>query len=123
MRKEKFVTMGVLIFIFLIAGGIIFFKNFQGSTVQDLPSEKVAKWIGEHSVLYVQTGCSHCIDQENLFGINVKHLTIVDCINGEGLQKCIDAGIGATPTWIIDGQKYAGVQTIEKLKQLTGYKE
>ncbi len=109
--------------VLLIAGGIIYFKNFQGSTIADIPSEKVARWIGEHSTLYVQTGCVHCEEQKDLFGENVQYLNIVDCIKEDSRQQCIDAGIEGTPTWIINGQKYSGVQSIEKLKELTGYQD
>ena len=117
---SKTATVITVIIILLVAGGVIFFKNFQGSTVQDTPSEEVAKWIGEHAVLYVQTGCIHCKEQEDLFGINVKYLNIIDEKN---MQEFIDAGIEATPTWIINGQKYVGVLSIDELKELTGYQD
>jgi len=122
MGKEKLITMGVVVLILLIAGGVIFFKN-TSFTVKDTPSEEIAKYIGEHAVLYVLPTCSHCKDQEDLFGVNVRYLNIVDCSNIENRQKCIDAlGIeGKFPTWIISGQKYVGVQSVEKLKELTGY--
>jgi len=120
MEKSKFATIITIILVLALVGGIIYFQN-QGFAIQDIPSEKVAKWIGEHSVLYIQAGCSHCVDQENLFGENVKFLTTVDCL--EETQKCIDDEIEGTPTWIIDNQKYVGVQSIEKLKELTGYQD
>ncbi len=123
MEKNKLATVAVVGIILVIAGAIIFFQNFNGDTIQNTPAEKTAKWIGEHSVLYVQTGCSHCVEQEELFGVNVRFLTIVDCIKEENRQACILAGIEATPTWIIDGEKYVGVKTIEELKELTGYSE
>lgn len=119
MEKSKLITIISIIIILLIAGGIIYWKN-QGFAVQNIPSEEVAKWIGEHSVLYVQTTCSHCRDQEALFGDNVKYLNMVD---ESQMQKFIDEGIEATPTWVINGQKYVGVQSIEKLKELTGYQD
>lgn len=121
--NQKLITLSVIAVILLVAGGIIYFNNFQGSTIQDIPSEEVAKWIGEHSVLYVQTGCSHCKVQEDLFGENVKYLNILDGIKPENRQKFIDAGIEVTPTWVINNQKYIGVQSVEKLKELTGYQD
>jgi len=121
--NQKLITASIIVIILLVAGGIIFFKNFQGSTIQDIPSEKVAKWIGEHSVLYVQAGCIHCKEQEDLFGENVKYLTILDGIKPENRQKFIDAEIEATPTWVINNQKYVGLKTINELKELTGYKD
>jgi glutaredoxin len=123
MKKEKLITVGVVVLVLLIAGGIIYFKLYQGFGIRDTPAEQVAKWIGENSILYVQTGCIHCEEQEDLFGSNVRFLTIVDCLDNENTQKCIDVGIVSTPTWIINGQKYAGVQTIETLKSLTGYQD
>ena len=120
MRKEKLITISVVVLILLVAGGVIFFKN-TSFTVKDTPSEEVARYIGEHSVLYVLPTCSHCKDQEDLFGVNVKYLNIIDCSNIENRQKCIDAGIINVPTWIINGEKYVGKKTIEELKELTGY--
>ncbi len=122
MGKGRLSTIGVIVLILAVAGAIIFFKN-TGFTIKDTPSEEVAKYIGEHSVLYTQTGCVHCKEQEDLFGVNVKYLTIVDYFSEGGEQKFIDAGIEATPTWIINGQKYVGKKTIEELKELTGYQD
>jgi len=108
------VVLGVLVGAFFIIRG-----NTTGATV----SEEVAKYIGEHAVLYVQTGCIHCKEQEDLFGENVKYLHIFDCAaNTDNALVCNLAGITATPTWIINGERYVGVQSIEKLKELTGYK-
>ena len=118
MRKEKLITISVVVLILLVAGGVIFLKN-TSFTVKDTPSVEVARYIGEHSVLYTQAGCIHCKEQEDLFGVNVKYLNIVDCL--EDTQVCINLGIEATPTWIINGQKYVGKKTIEELKELTGY--
>ncbi len=120
MQKEKFVTIGIIILVLFIAGAIIFSKT-TGFVVKNTVSEAEARWIGEHSVLYAQAGCIHCKEQEDLFGENVKYLTIVDCI--EDIQTCILAGIEGTPTWIINGEKYVGVQSIEKLKELTSYQK
>jgi hypothetical protein len=122
-QKQKIITFSVILIVLIIAGGIIFFNNFNGGTIQDTPAEEVAKWIGDHSVLYVQTGCIHCKEQEDLFGTNVRFLNIIDCIKPENKQICIDAGIEGTPTWIINNQKYVGVKTINELKELTGYQD
>ncbi len=116
----KLATIFTVALVLLIAGAVILFKgNLTGLGVKDIPSEQVARYIGEHAVLYVQTGCIHCKEQEDLFGDNVKYLTIIDCL--KDTQVCINLGIEGTPTWIINNQKYAGVQSIERLKELTGY--
>ena len=79
--------------------------------------EELAKCIGENSVLYVRTGCSACSAQKDLFGENVKHLQIVDCLTNS--QECANNEIASIPTWIIEGRQYHGVQPIPKLKILT----
>jgi hypothetical protein len=78
--------------------------------------ELTTKCIASNSILYVQLGCSHCKTQENVFGKEYINLNIIDCFYEP--QKC--ANITGTPTWIIKGQQYAGAQTIDKLKELTG---
>lgn len=78
-------------------------------------SEEVVKCIGQNSILYVQTGCPHCKTQENLFGENLKYIKIIDC--WEQREKCIH--IDATPSWEINNELYRGIQSIEKLKELT----
>jgi 2-hydroxychromene-2-carboxylate isomerase len=116
MKKEKAITIGAVILIILIAGVVIYMK---GNSAPQTSTE-IVQCIGKNSILYVQTGCSHCKDQEDLFGNNTQYLNMIDCIQIDQRQKCIDAGIRGTPTWIIKNQSYVGVQTIEKLKQLTG---
>ncbi|MDD5699989.1 MAG: hypothetical protein PHH00_02235 [Candidatus Nanoarchaeia archaeon] len=123
MGKEKLVTIGIIVLILLVAGAIIYNKTV-GLAIKDTPSEEVAKYIGEHAVVYVQAGCHACTEQEKLFGDNWKYINSVDCTSSqENTQICINLGIEGTPTWIINGQKYVGVQSIEKLKELTGYQE
>jgi len=84
---------------------------------QETP-EATAKCIGQNSILYVQLGCHACERQENLFIGSYQHLNVVDCFY-DG-SKCAVAGISATPTWIINGKKYVGMQSVERLKELTG---
>jgi len=81
-------------------------------------NETFAKCLASESIMYMQTGCHACKQQEDLFGDNYKYLSIVNCL--EEPLKCAVVEIEATPTWIINGQKYEGVQTIEKLKEVTG---
>jgi len=111
---ERFITALVIIAVLILSMFIILNKPAPQT------SSDIAKCIGQNSVVYVQTGCSHCKDQEDLFGNNTQYLTMIDCLQNENMQKCVSAGIQGTPTWIIKNQSYEGVQTIEKLKQLTG---
>lgn len=78
------------------------------------------------AVMYSAYWCPHCYDQKQLFGKEAfnNHLKKVECTpegkDGEP-QKCVDAKIRAFPTWIIQGKVYEGVQSLEKLAELTGY--
>ena len=81
-------------------------------------NEAFAKCLAGKSIIYIQTGCHACKQQEELFGNNYKYLSIVNCL--EEPLKCAVVGIDVTPTWIINSQKYEGAQTIEKLKEVTG---
>lgn len=81
-------------------------------------SKALAECIGENSKLYVQLGCGACEVQEEMFGENYQHLNTIDCAYER--QKCLEQGITGTPTWIIKEEKYKGIQTIDKLKELTG---
>lgn len=109
---EKFITALVIIAILGFSIYIIFNKPASQT------SAETVKCIGEKSAIYVQTGCPHCADQEAMFGDNFKYLNSTDCYYKS--QTCADAGIEAVPTWVINGQKYVGVQSIETLQNLTG---
>lgn len=110
MAKKDWWTIITIIIVVLIA---LFILNRDKSVI----SEESAKCIGNKSVLYIQEGCSHCEIQKEMFGENYKYLKLVDCHYEP--EKCIDS-ISVTPTWIINGKKYSGVQEIKKLKEITG---
>jgi hypothetical protein len=115
-KKSSVVTVLVIVGILIIAGIIIYLKsNNSGGGV----SADLAKCIGAHSQLYVQLGCEFCAKQEALFGnSSYQYLNSTDCFYNQ--QICNQEGIQGTPTWIINGTQYVGVQSISKLKQLTG---
>jgi hypothetical protein len=109
--KSLIITLAILALIIIISY-LILSKNTP-STDAD-----TAKCIGSKSTLYTQLGCSHCKDQEEMFGENYQYLNTIDCWYDH--QPCIDNNITGTPTWIIKNEKYTGVQSIDKLKELTG---
>ena len=101
---------------FLIIFGVVILAAFLITSKGEETSNEVAKCIGENSVLYTQLGCSACKAQEDLFGESYQNLNVIDCFYER--EKCSE--ITATPTWIIKNEKYVGVQSIEKLQELTG---
>ncbi len=70
--------------------------------------------------------CPHCHEQKELFGKEAAALiNYVECDprgkNGKP-ELCKKAEIKGFPTWKMNGQTYEGVQPLEKLANLTGYK-
>jgi len=78
---------------------------------------------------YVAYWCPHCHEQKLLFGKEAyqeleKNTVKVECAGDSPQGKpeeCQKAGIKSFPSWIINGQTYAGVQNLEQLANLTGY--
>ena len=69
--------------------------------------------------------CPHCHEQKELFGKEAFGLIdYVECdAKGSNArpQLCKAAGISGFPTWEIKGKLYAGVQSLEKLAEISGY--
>jgi hypothetical protein len=108
MKKSLIITISIFITVIIFA--ILLIQSKNGHT-----DEEVVKCIGQKSTLYIQLGCHACNIQENMFGENKKFLETIDCFYEK--EKC--ANITGTPTWIINNEKYIGVQSIKKLKELT----
>tara|TARA_Y100000310_G_scaffold344363_1_gene456750 strand:- start:41 stop:385 length:345 start_codon:yes stop_codon:yes gene_type:complete len=113
MEKKDITTYAILGGFIIIIIITIFFLRSNGSI-----DRETTECIGQKSELYVQLGCHACETQEKMFGENYKYLNIVDCADES--EKCAQAQIRATPTWIINDQSHVGVQSLEQLKQLTG---
>lgn len=80
---------------------------------------------GSDALMYSAYWCPHCYDQKQLFGKEAfEKINKVECapdgLKGEP-EKCVAAQIRAFPTWVINGQVYEGLLTLEKLGELTGY--
>ncbi len=110
MKKANTITIVIILAVIIFALLIMLNKP------EPVTDKEVVKCIGENSVLYIQLGCPHCEDQKEMFGENKKYLNIVDCFYER--EKC--SGIGSIPTWVIHGEKYERIQSVEKLKELTG---
>lgn len=108
--NKKLIITGVFLLVTIAIIVLIFiFQN--GNT-----DEKTAKCIGQKAILYVSTTCPHCSNQKEMFGENLKYINLINC-NIE-IEKC--QNIMYVPSWEINGQIYTGVQSIDKLKELTG---
>ena len=115
----------LLVIIVLIVLGIVAWSmsgyfvgdENDGTGLSDL--DKFAKCLSERgATVYVSTYCGHCKNQKEMFGDSLKYLNLVECT--ENQQLCQQKGITGVPTWIINGLPYAGVQSFERLSELTG---
>jgi chemotaxis protein histidine kinase CheA len=75
--------------------------------------------------MYAAYWCSYCERQQQLFGAAaVQQLEIIECDpRGENPQvdRCRAANISGFPTWEINGQQYPGLQSLDRLANLSGY--
>jgi len=77
----------------------------------------------EGAVEYGAFWCPNCAKQKEMFGKSFKYITYVECdARGKDAQPllCQENNIKGYPTWNINGTKYEGVQSLERLSSLTG---
>jgi hypothetical protein len=111
MRKKSLITLAIILIVIIISV-IILTRSSNGA------SKGTSMCIANHAELYIQLGCNACETQKKMFGENYKYLNVIDCFYER--EKCMQEEIAYTPTWIINGTQYIGVQSIETLKNLTG---
>ncbi len=73
--------------------------------------------------LYKVYWCPHCEEQIKDFEEYASELDVIECDpEGENprVEECQAAGINALPTWIINGKKYEGKQSLQKLAEYSG---
>lgn len=108
----------ITIIIILAIALLVYYVKFKPNPTPSNVTEEVAKCIGENSIVYSQIGCHACEAQKELFGEYYNNTNEFVC--NDNWEACTSAGIEATPTWLIKGQLYRGVQTIEELQEATG---
>ena len=74
---------------------------------------------------YGASWCPHCSEQKHLFGSSEKRIPYIECSPGgpKGPQAsaCKEKNIQSYPTWIINGQRYTGIQPLNELAKLTNF--
>jgi glutaredoxin len=93
---------------------------------QPSPEEQLAVHLTQTgAVMYATYWCPYCQRQEALFGETAfQYIERVECDpQGENPQpdRCREAGVRGLPTWIINGQNYPGLRSLEELAELSGY--
>jgi glutaredoxin len=94
------------------------------------PEDPWIRGLAEHlsrtdAKFYGASWCPHCIEQKELFGSSGRRLPYIECsAGGAGKQTavCNEAGVKNYPTWVIDGQRYTGTQSLDALAQYSKYK-
>jgi uncharacterized membrane protein len=75
---------------------------------------------------YGASWCPHCKQQKEMFGSSADRVPYIECSPGGPrapvAQACKDARIDSYPTWIINGQRYNGTQTLQTLAEASDYK-
>jgi hypothetical protein len=98
-----------------------------GEALQASSTEQVAlaEWLHERGVIfYGAWWCPACFQQKNLFGKEAgNRLPYVECDRDEaGRRRCAAADVRVFPTWLLDGRRLEGVQTVEELKSWSGFR-
>ena len=115
--KGSLIMIGIIVGVMSLALASIYIQSKIQSEDIDFPSKEFVKCLGDSAVLYISTGCPHCEVQKQKFGDAVEFLTIVDCT--DEMERCVEAGINAVPTWVFEEISLRGVQTIGQLKNIT----
>lgn len=75
---------------------------------------------------YIAWWCPHCHEQKQLFGkeaySEINHIECAPDGTKPRPDLCQAAKIESFPSWQINGQLYSGVQSLDELAQLSGYK-
>jgi glutaredoxin len=94
------------------------------------PEDPWVRGLAEHLAksevkFYGTYWCPHCNDQKELFGESAKRLPYVECSPGGAsapqAAECKEKNIQSYPTWIINGQRLSGTQSLDALAQASKY--
>lgn len=101
-----------------IAALIFLILAIAGCTAEGRYDEFAQCLSEENATMFGTDWCSHCQNQKAAFRGSFEHIDYVDC--DEDRAECDAAGVRGYPTWRIDGDTYAGEQSLQKLSALTG---
>ena len=113
----------------VILGVHLYYAGYWGNAQG--PEDPWVRALAEHLSksdvkFYGASWCPHCAEQKQLFGTSVKRLPYVECSpggpNAPSAPICQEKNINSYPTWIINGQRYTGVQPLDALAQMSNFK-
>jgi len=94
------------------------------------PEDPWTRALAEHlsksdAKFYGASWCPHCAEQKKLFDGSVDRIPYVECSpggpNAPQAEVCKDKNIQSYPTWIINGERYTGVQPLDALAQVSHF--
>ena len=94
------------------------------------PEDPWIRGLAEHltqtdAKFYGASWCPHCADQKELFGSSAQRIPYVECSPGGSsapqASVCKENNIQSYPTWIINGERYTGTQSLDALAQYSKY--
>ncbi len=116
-------ALGGLAVLILLIGGYALATGSSGPS-QEAIDEFAQCLTDEGATFYGAYWCRHCNEQKSMFGDAMSSVDYVECSpNGQEApqaQECQDQGISGYPTWIVDGERYSGVQSFDQLADATG---
>jgi uncharacterized membrane protein len=113
----------------MVLGLHLYYSGYWGRAPQ--PEDPWVRGLAEHltksdAKFYGTYWCPHCQNQKELFGESAKRLPYVECSPGgqsaPQAAECKEKNVQSYPTWIIDGQRYSGTQSLDTLAQITKYR-
>jgi len=121
------IVSGVVLFGAAVMQGEHLSKPPAAVSASDPYQTALAKHLGQiGAVMYGSFKCTHCIDQKNMFGDAFKYVKYVEC-HPQGPDAkpslCFARGIQNYPTWEINGAYYQGTLSLDRLAQISGYKQ
>lgn len=113
-------------------------KHVETNSISQAPNSQVSTNSGNAEIalarhlrqrgakMYGAYWCPYCTKQKELFGRQAfSQITYIECDpRGQNPRPdlCRRANVNGFPTWEINGQKYAGMQSLTQLADITGYK-
>ena len=116
----------------VLSAVVIFGSSSLHSSSEELPiSNRFQTNLAKHladtgAVMYGAYNCPHCLSQKNEFGQAFKYINYVECNNrGKNANPslCFAKGIKVYPTWEINGKFHTGQLILEKLSELSNFKQ
>ncbi|MBI2546422.1 hypothetical protein HYV81_04535 [Candidatus Woesearchaeota archaeon] len=111
-RKTRLYFISAAVIIVLIFGGLSY--SIYSAKFKPGQYDAFAKCLTDKgAVMYGAIGwCQYTKQQAAWFGNSFKYVNYKDYKETQGIRK--------TPTWEINGERYEGVQSFDRLSQLTG---